>query len=108
MKVRQWEIWKCKPEGFERDHWFVIVSNQERCESERLLMVNGLACFSLRGEARGTEIRLNGADGFEAATVCQCDFFYPLAKTKLHSRLGSVSWERQLQIKSRVREVLRL
>ena len=69
MKIRQWEVWKCKPEGFERDHWFVIVSNQERCNSERLLMVNGLACFSLRGEARGTEIRLNGADGFEAATV---------------------------------------
>ena len=108
MKVRQWEVWKSRPEGFERDHWFVIVSNQERCDSERLLMVNGLACFSLRGEARGTEIRLNGADGFDAATVCQCDFFYPLAKTKLHSRLGSVSWERQLQIKSRLKEVLRL
>jgi hypothetical protein len=108
MKVRQWEVWKCKPQGFERDHWFVIVSNQERCDSERLLMVNRLACFSLRGDARRTEIRLNGADGFDAATVCQCDFFYPLAKTKLHSRLGSVSWERQLQIKSRLKEVLRL
>jgi hypothetical protein len=107
MKVRQWEIWKCRPEGFERDHWFVIVSNQERCESERLMMVNGLACFSVRGEVRRTEIRLNGADGFEAPTVCQCDFLYPLVKAKLHSPLGSVSWERQQQIKAKVKEVLR-
>lgn len=108
MKVRQWEIWKCKPEGFERDHWFVILSNQERCDAERLLMVNGLACFSLRGEPRKTEVRLNGADGFDGPTVCQCDFVYPLVKVKLHTRLGSVGWERQMQIKSRLKEVLRL
>jgi hypothetical protein len=107
MKVRQWEIWKCRPEGFERDHWFVIVSNQERCESERLMMVNGLACFSVGGEVRRTEIRLNGADGFEAPTVCQCDFLYPLVKAKLHSPMGNVSWERQQQIKAKVKEVLR-
>jgi hypothetical protein len=108
MKVRQWEVWKCRPEGFERDHWFVVVSNQERCDSERLLLVNGLACFTLRGDPRGTEVRLNGADGFDSPTVCQCDFLYPLPKAKLHSRLRSVSWERQQQIKSRIKEVLRL
>ena len=89
MKIRQWEVWKCKPEGFEKDHWFVILSNQERCDSERLRMVNGLACFSLRGEVRKSEIRLNGADGFEIATVCQCDYVYPLTKAKLHSPLGT-------------------
>jgi mRNA-degrading endonuclease toxin of MazEF toxin-antitoxin module len=108
MKFRQWEIWKSKPEGFERDHWFIVLSNQERCECERLQMVNGLACFTLRGEPRLTEVRLNGADGFSAPTVCQCDFVYPLLKSKLHSRLGTVSWERQQQIKSKLKEVLRL
>jgi hypothetical protein len=108
MKVRQWEIWKCKPEGLERDHWFVIVSNQERCDSERLLMVNGLACFTLRGELRQNEIRLNGADGFDSPSVCQCDFLYALPKRKLHSPLGQVAWERQQQLKSKLKEVLRL
>lgn len=86
----------------------MILSNQERCDAERLLMVNGLACFSLRGEPRKTEVRLNGADGFDGPTVCQCDFVYPLVKVKLHTRLGSVGWERQMQIKSRLKEVLRL
>jgi hypothetical protein len=33
---------------------------------------------ALRGEARQTEIRLNGANEFEAVTVVQCDFLYPL------------------------------
>jgi hypothetical protein len=108
MKPRQWEIWKCKPEGFERDHWFIILSPQERCDAQQLGFVNGLACFTLRGQARLTEIRLNGADGFAAPTVCQCDFFYPLPKLKLHSPLGSVSWERQQQIKSKLKELLRL
>jgi len=35
MKIRQWEVWKCQPEGFARDHWFVIVSGQERCDEPR-------------------------------------------------------------------------
>ncbi len=108
MKHRQWEIWKCKPEGFERDHWFVLLSNQERCDQDRLHFVNGLACFTLRGNPVKTEVRLNGADGFEVPTVCQCDFLYPLPKSKLHSPLGAVSWERQQQIKAKLKEVFRL
>jgi hypothetical protein len=108
MKVRQWQIWKARPPGFEQDHWFVIVSGQERCDEPRQLVVNGLACWTLRGEARKTEVRLNGADGFVLATVCQCDFLYNIPKSALHSGLGLVSWERQQQIKSKLKEVLRL
>jgi hypothetical protein len=108
MKIRQWEIWKAKPEGFETEHWFVLVSPQERLDNPRLSKANGLACFTLRGEPLNTDARLNGADGFETATVCQCDLFYFLDKSKLHSLLGSVSWERQQQIKNKLKEVLRL
>ena len=53
-------------------------------------------------------MRLNGADGFEVPTVCQCDFLYALPKSALHSALGPVSWERQPQLKNRLKEVLRL
>jgi len=108
MKIRQWEIWKGKPDGFEREHWFVILSGNERCDSARHTLVNGLACFSLRGRPSSTEVRLNGADGFEVATVCQCDFVYPLRKASLHSLLGAVTWERQQQLKARLKEVFRL
>lgn len=108
MNIRQWEIWKGRPNGFQKDHWFVIVSGAERLASPRHTQINGLACFTLRGEPLKSDVRLNGADGFQTATVCQCDLLYFLDKTKLHSPLGAVSWERQQQLKSKIKEVLRL
>ena len=108
MKIRQWEVWKSRPPGFEKDHWFVILSGQERCDEARQLVVNGLACFHLRGDPRKSEVRLDSADGFSDPTVVQCDYFYGIEKSKLHSGLGSVSWERQQQLKSKLKEVLRL
>jgi mRNA-degrading endonuclease toxin of MazEF toxin-antitoxin module len=54
-----------------------------------------------------TDVRLNHAEGFEHATVCQCDLIYFLDKSALHSRIGVVSWERQQQIKARFKELFR-
>jgi len=108
MRLRPWEIWKARPPGFERDHWFVIVSGQERFDEPRHLVINGLACYTLRGQPLKSEVRLNSADGFDAATVCQCDFFYTIPKAMLHSCFGPVSWERQQQIKGKIKETLRL
>jgi hypothetical protein len=107
MKVRQWQVWKAKVPGFEVDHWFVVISGQERLDSPRFHQVNGLACFTLRGQPGPTDVRLNSADGFSAATACQCDLVYLLDKRTLHSHIGTVCWERQQQIKSKLREVLR-
>jgi mRNA-degrading endonuclease toxin of MazEF toxin-antitoxin module len=72
-----------------------------------LFQPNGLAWFTLRGQPMPTDVRLNAADGFPAATVCQCDLVYFLDKRRLHSLLGPVTWERQQQIKSKLKEVLR-
>ena len=108
MKIRQWEIWKAKPQGFDTDHWFVILSGQERLDSPKYHQINGLACYTLRGAPLATDVRLNSAEGFSAPTACQCDLLWFLDKRKLHSSLGSVSWERQQAIKSKLKEVLRL
>lgn len=105
--MRQWEIWKGKPEGFQHEHWFVITSGQERCADARIAFVNGLACFTLRGAPESVDVVLDAADGFQAATTCACDFFYFLSKSRVHSNLGIVSWERQQQIKAKIKEVLR-
>ena len=107
MILRQWEIWKCKPVGFEKHHWFVIISPQERLTSAKHGQVNGLVCFTLRGDPLPTDVRLNHSDGFERPTVCQCDLIYFLDKGSLHSRLGIVTWEGQQQIKGRFKEVFR-
>ena len=108
MKLRQWEIWKAKPPDFERSNWFVLVSNQERLDSPRHFAVNGLCCFTLRGEPAKSEVRLNGADGLEVASVCDCGFLWVLQKNEFSDGRGLISWERQQAIKSRLKEVLRL
>jgi mRNA-degrading endonuclease toxin of MazEF toxin-antitoxin module len=107
MKTRQWEIWKAKPVGFEKAHWFVILSGQERLDSNRNA-INALACYTLRGEKKPVDVVLNGADGFDHATICQCDHIFSLDKNALGDPLGPISWERQQQIKSKLKEVFRL
>ena|SRR5436190_822268 len=106
--MRQWEIWKGKPEGFKTDHWFVVISGQERCADPHVHLVNGLACFTLRGAPEKADVVLDSADGFQTQTACACDFLFPLIKSKVHSNLGLVSWERQQQIKAKIKEVMRL
>jgi hypothetical protein len=108
MSLHQWEIWKSRPPGFARDHWFIILSGQERLDNSHRLLVNALACYKLQGDAKKLDVRLNGVDGFDGPTACQCDFVFILDKTNLHSCLGSVTWERQQAIKSKLKEVLRL
>jgi hypothetical protein len=101
-------VWKTRPPTFQADHWFVVLSAQERCDNPRQLMVNGLACFTLRGRLSIVEVQLDSADGFSMPTACQCDFVYSMEKSKFHTGQGFVSWERQQQIKSKLKEVLRL
>lgn len=86
----------------------MIISGKERLDHPHRLVVNGLACYKVQGEPKKLDVRLNGADGFDGPTVCQCDFIFGLEKAKLHSCLGSVSWERQQAIKAKLKEVFRL
>jgi len=108
VNIHQWDIWKARPVGVEKEHWFVILSGTERLQSISHVQINGLACFSLRGAPRTTDVRLNTADGFEAPTVCQCDLLYFLEKGRLHSHLGMVSYERQQAIKRMLIQIFRL
>ena len=106
--MNPFEIWRAKPEGFARAHYFVIISGQERCASAQVQQYNGLACFTLRGQPGKLDVVLNGADGLDCPTACQCDFFYVLPKTSMIDMKGSVSFERQRQIKERIRNIFRL
>jgi mRNA-degrading endonuclease toxin of MazEF toxin-antitoxin module len=108
MKLRQWELWKARPAGFERAHWFVLLSNQERLDSARHHAVNALCCFTLRGKPARTDVRLDAADGLDTASVCDCGFVWVLQKAELTDARGIVSWERMQAIKLRLKETLRL
>jgi hypothetical protein len=101
--IQQWEIWKGRVPGFTPDHWFVILTGQQRLKNDHYRKVNGLACFTLVGPPKATDIVLNSAEGFDHKTVCQCDFIYILAKAELYSKIGMVGLERQrIIIESRV------
>ncbi len=108
LELRQWKVVKGRPPGFEREHWFVIISSDERCRESRLHQVNALACFTLRGTPTPRDVVLDQADGLEMPTVCACDFLFILNKAGLHSPAGTVSWERQQQIKAKMKALLRL
>lgn len=108
MKIRQWEIWKAKPPGWEKDHWFLIITGQEICDNERIPHVNGLPCYTLRGSPSTLSVVLDRSDGFDAPTEMPCYFFHGIPKRSLHSGLGLISWERQQQIKAKIRELFRL
>ena len=108
MLIRPWDIWKARAPGMQQEHWFVIFAGPERLQSPTHLQINGLACFTLRGAMRATDVRLNAADGFQSPTVCQCDLVYFLDKQGLHTHLGVVSYERQQAIKRKLIEVFRI
>jgi hypothetical protein len=78
------------------------------CKALPTVRLIALACFTLRGAMRSTEVRLNSVDGFQAPTVCQCDLIYLLEKSQVHSNLGSVTYERQQVIKRKLIEVFRI
>ena len=108
MKLRQWEIWKALPAGFGKPHWFVLLSNQERLDSQRHHAVNGLCCYTMRGQLEPADVQLDAADGLDTASACQCDFIWVLEKGKLSHGRGMVSYERQQAIKSKLKERPRL
>ena len=85
-----------------------MLSNQERLDSPQDSVINGLVCYTLRGQPEKVDVRLNSADGFAAPTVCQCDLIWVLQKQQLHDGLGPISWERQQAIKLKLKETLRL
>jgi len=105
--IQQWEIWKCRVPGISADHWFVIISGQERLDDNRHRQINGLLCTTLQGSARLTDVVLNSADGFARLTACQCDLLYFLKKSECYEKIGSVCEERRGAIKAKLKDVLR-
>jgi len=53
-------------------------------------------------------VRENEAEGFERPTACAADYFFPLPKSSLQEKLGAVRFERQQQIKIKIKEPPRL
>jgi mRNA-degrading endonuclease toxin of MazEF toxin-antitoxin module len=103
----QFDIWRFNfPEKGE--HSVVLISHPDVCA--RSAFVNALYCTSQRQSRHPYpyEVLLNGADGFEWETFCDCKTIFLLESAKLFGKRGRVSSERRRQIRSKLREIFRL
>ena len=103
----QFEVWRFKfPEKGE--HSVVLVSHPNLCATASV--VNALYCTSQRQNraAKRHEVMLNGADGFDWETFCDCSRMYLLDSKMLFGRRGKVGIERRRAIRAKIRDVFRL
>jgi hypothetical protein len=54
------------------------------------------------------EVLLNGTDGMDWETFCDCSILYTIPSATLFGRRGRVSLERRRQHRTKVRDLLRL
>lgn len=98
--MKQWDIYMWQfPFG---KHPAVVISHPARITNKPV--VNVLKCSSQRASrpALENEVVLDGADGFDWETLCQCDLIYIVEKTQLSEKRGSVSNPRRRAIISKI------
>ena len=103
----QFDVWRFNfPDKGE--HPVVLISHPDRCA--RSAVVNVLFCTSQRQSRRPHpyEVLLNGSDGMDWETLCDCSILYAVKSDLLFGRRGRVSLERRNAIREKIRGLLRL
>lgn len=103
----QFDVWRFDfPQKGE--HPVVLISHPDRCA--RGALINVLYCTSQRQSRRPYpyEVMLNGADGMDWETLCDCSILCTVPASKLFGKRGRVTLERRREIRFKVRELLRL
>lgn len=104
----QFQIWTYDFEDKGGPHPVVLISHPDRCA--RASVVNVLFCTSQRQSRpiKPTEVLLNGADGLDWETFCDCSILYAIPSANLLVKRGQVTSERRNAIRDKVRDLLRL
>ena len=103
----QFDVWRFRfPEKGE--HPVVLISHPDLCA--RAAVVNVLFCTSQRQNRPPYpyEVVLNGADGMDWETPCDCSVMYAVKSDLLFDRRGRVTLERRRAIRGRLRDLFRL
>jgi len=88
----QFDVWRFVfPE--EGEHPVVLISHPDRCA--RGALINPLFSTSQRQnrQPHPYEVMLNGADGMDWDTFCDCSILYTFPSAKLFGRRGRVNLE---------------
>ena len=104
--AKQFEVWRFNfPKKGE--HPVVLISHDDFCQGA---VVNVLYCTSQRQNRppKPYEIMLNGADGMDWETFCDCSILYSVPSAGLFGKRGQVTLERRRAIRARLRDIFRL
>jgi mRNA-degrading endonuclease toxin of MazEF toxin-antitoxin module len=104
----QFDIWRCNFPEKGGEHPVVLISHPDVCA--RSTVVNVLFCTSQRQSRRPYrhEVMLNGSDGMDWESFCDCSCLYAVKSADLFGRRGHVTLERRLQIRTRIRDIFLL
>ena len=102
----QFDVWRYNfPDKGE--HPVVLISHPDICA--RSAVVNVLFCSQRQSrQPRPHEVMLNGADGMDWETFCDCAVLYAVKSVDLFGKRGRVALERRLEIRAKVRDLFRL
>ena len=86
----------------------MLISHPDICA--RSSVVNVLYCTSQRQSRppKPHEVMLNGADGLDWETFCDCSVLYSVPSAGLFGQRGQVSHDRRNAIRDKVRDIFRL
>ena len=103
---KQFDVWRFDfPKKGE--HPVIIISHDDFCAGA---VINVLYCTSQRQSrlAYPYEVMLNGADGMDWESFCDCSTLFSVPAAALFGRRGRVTLERRRAIRSKVRDLFRL
>ena len=104
----QFEVWRYVFQEKGGEHPLVLISHPDICA--RAKVVNVLLCTSQRQSRKPYphEVLLNGIDGMDWETFCDCSIMYAVRSDLLFNKRGRVSLERRLAIRATLKDMFRL
>ena len=104
----QFDVWRYVFHAKGGEHPVVLISHPDICAKAKV--VNVLYCTSQRQSRRphAHEVMLNGVDGMDWETFCDCSIMYAVRSDLLFSRRGRVTLERRRAIRAMLRDTFLL
>jgi mRNA-degrading endonuclease toxin of MazEF toxin-antitoxin module len=104
----QFDVWRYAFPEKGGENTVILISHPDICA--RASVVNVLFCTSQRQNRRAYphEVLLNGEDGMDGETLCDCSCLYAVKSAGLFGKRGHVTLERRRQIRAKIRDIFRL